>query len=272
MQTNFEFEFTDRHFTDISSLVTKKTGIELPLHKKNLVYARLVRRLRELKLTSFDSYLDHVKTNLNTELEPLVNAITTNVTSFFREPHHFDHLLTTALPDLQEKFGAIKLWCAAASTGEEPYTLAITAKEYKGAKPLQLSIIASDLDSAALAKGQKGQYTIDPDTLKKHPLLKQFSDETSTPNLRQMNSSLQSMLRFQQINLMDPTWPISGPVHVVFCRNCVIYFSKDTQRKLFARIAELMPSGGYLYLGHSESLLNVSTAFNNVSRTVYQKI
>lgn len=272
MAIDLEFDFTNKHFDVISTLVTQKTGIELPVHKKSLVYARLVRRLRLLNLKNFDDYITQLQNNLTHELQPLVNAITTNVTSFYREPHHFEHLLKVALPNLQQKFGALNLWCAASSTGEEPYTLAITAKQYKGVKPLQIKITASDLDSSALTKAQEGRYNLDARTLTQFPLLTRHSNTTDTPNIRQINHDIQNMVHFQRINLMDGHWPLSSPQHLVFCRNCVIYFSKDTQRTLFSRIAELMPQGGYLYLGHSESLLNVSQAFVNVARTVYQKI
>jgi chemotaxis protein methyltransferase CheR len=272
-----EFEFTDKHFQEIRKLVLAHTGICLSEIKMDMVYSRLARRLRQLRLDSFTTYLDLLDQDDNDEMGNFINSITTNLTSFFREPHHFDYLKTTLLPQLMRSNSdskTIRIWSAGCSTGEEPYSLAITVKE---AIPDNLGwdvrILATDLDTNVVATGSDGIYTLErvngllPETLKRW-----FSrGKGARSGFVRASSELRDMIMFKQLNLMGQ-WPVKPGVDVIFCRNVVIYFDKDTQRKLFDRYANILRPDGYLFVGHSETLYKVSERFNLLGKTIYQRV
>jgi chemotaxis protein methyltransferase CheR len=273
-----EFEFTDRDFEFLRGIVTSHTGITLGGHKRQLVYGRLTRRLRQLGLATFTQYCAYVEQHLDAELGELVNAITTNLTSFFRENHHFEHLAEHALPDRMEKNGhnrRLRLWSAGCSTGEEPYSIAMTVAETLGSSlPVwDTRILATDIDSQVLARAANGVYPDERIEGIEPARQRRWFKRGKGPNAGKVKvvEDLQSLIAFRQLNLMDAAWPMRGPFDIIFCRNVVIYFDKPTQKKLFDRYAELLAPDGYLYVGHSESLHGTSERFRLIGRTIYQK-
>ena len=273
-----EFEFTDRDFGFLRDVVMEHSGISLGEQKRQLVYGRLTRRLRQLGLRSFAEYCGHVEQHLEEELGELINAITTNLTSFFRENHHFEHLAANALPDIMARnAGArrLRLWSTACSTGEEPYSMAMIVAETlaSSASAWDARILATDIDSQVLAKAQTGVYT--EDRISDMPPGRQrrwFRRGTGANSSKvKVNEDLQALIAFRQLNLLKD-WPMRGPFDIIFCRNVVIYFDKDTQRQLFDRYADILVPDGYLYVGHSESLHRISERFKLIGKTVYQRI
>ncbi|VAX03918.1 Chemotaxis protein methyltransferase CheR [hydrothermal vent metagenome] len=270
-----EFVFTDGDFEFIRQLVAEKTGIVLNDAKRNLVYSRLSRRLRQLGQEHFSDYCNLLKAGDDGELVNFTNAITTNLTSFFRENHHFDYLRDTLLPELmQDKADRrLRCWSAGCSTGEEPYSIAMVLRETLPEKGWDVRLLATDLDSDVVAKAQCGIYTqervngISPKRLRRWFL----RGKADNDGMVQVRPPLRELIAFRQLNLMQE-WPISGPLDFIFCRNVVIYFDKPTQKVLFDRYAELLPVGGHLFIGHSESLFKVSDRFKLIGKTIYRKV
>lgn len=272
-----EFSFTDADFDALRRLVREITGIALTDAKRELVYGRLSRRLRQLGLDSFSDYcaLLHSPGGRD-EVGPFANAITTNLTSFFRENHHFDYLRDHFLKVRAAAAGAsrrIRIWCAASSTGEEPFSIAMTvAQAIPDWQHWDIRILATDLDTDVLAHCEAGVYREERLAgLPRQQVERHFIREQGArgPAFR-IRPELARMVSFRQLNLMHPL-PMRGPLDVIFCRNVIIYFDKDTQRDLFARMAPLQRSGGLLFLGHSESLFKVSDAWELLGRTVYRR-
>ncbi len=264
-----EFTFNDADFERVRKLIYQHAGISLSPVKKDMVYSRLARRLRALNKQSFTEYLDALERGGADEWERFVNSLTTNLTSFFREPHHFpifaDHLrrLGTRRP--------IRVWCSAASTGEEPYSIAITIAETFGLDASHVSIVASDLDTNVLATAQKGVYPIDrveklsPERLRKFFLRGTGSQE----GYAAVRPELKRMIEFKRVNLLDASYPVKSPLDIIFCRNVMIYFDKPTQYKILARFAPMMQDDGLLFAGHSESFLHAADLFKSQGKTVY---
>jgi len=271
-----EFEFTEEIFDKIRQLVKLHTGIVLADGKQDMVYGRLTRRLRALDLPNFDSYLSMIEQDDEEELIQLVNAITTNLTAFFREEHHFGYLKSTILPSLLEKNAAtrrIRIWSAGCSTGEEPYSIAMTVREFFSEHPgWDVKIIATDLDSNVVAKAEAGVYDkarVEGVSLEyKQRWMKRGRGEHSEQV--KMKKELQELITFKQLNLLHE-WPIKGPIDIIFCRNVVIYFDKDTQRTLFGRYADVLADDGHLFIGHSENMFNVCDRFESLGHTIYQR-
>jgi len=270
-----EFEFRQSDFDQIKNQIFDLTGISLTDAKKDMVYSRLSRRIRDLGLTNFKQYCDLIAKDDSPELVNFINAITTNLTSFFRENHHFKFLVDNALPDIMRRnkeTRRIRIWSAGCSTGEEPYSLAITLKEALPRKhSWDIKILATDLDTEVLAKAQKGVYDLDRiNGLAEAQQKKWFSCGTgSQAGLVKISDEIKSLISFRQLNLMAE-WPMKGPFDIIFCRNVVIYFDKPTQKVLFKRYADLLAEDRYLFVGHSESLLKVSTKFELIGNTIYQ--
>jgi chemotaxis protein methyltransferase CheR len=270
-----EFELTDVEFKRLRELVHERTGIALSEGKREMLYGRLARRLRKLNLTSFGNYCDLVEQDASGELQELTNAITTNLTSFFREHHHFETLAGEALPQVEAARSGtrrIRLWSAGCSTGEEPYSLAIVVREMLAHLPeWDIKLLATDIDSKVVATAAEGVYAADrfvgPQTER---LGNWFAPVAARPGFNAASPELKSLITFKQLNLLDP-WPMKGPFDVIFCRNVVIYFDKATQRTLFDRMAELQQPGGWLFIGHSESLLNVTRRYKLAGRTIYRR-
>lgn len=271
-----EFPMSETDFRFIRSIAKQRTGIELGDHKREMIYSRIVRRIRALKLEDFASYCDYLEANPEAELTNFINAITTNLTSFFREKHHFDYLLETVIPEIKKKNQAskrIRIWSAGCSTGEEPYSIAMTLHKALGNEQWDAKILATDLDTNVVAHGRRGIYSRDrveglPDSIIQENFHRVQNGHEQSYELK---DKLKSYITFNHLNLLGP-WPMKNQFDVIFCRNVVIYFSKETQRTLFDRYANTLIDNGCLFIGHSESLHGVSKRFESLGKTMYRKI
>ncbi|MEA3405973.1 MAG: protein-glutamate O-methyltransferase [Pseudomonadota bacterium] len=269
-----EFDFTDQDFARVQKIVYDFAGIDLNESKKNLVYNRLSKRIRFLDKSSFKDYLNYVSEQGEAEFVHLINAITTNLTFFFRENHHFEYLAETVIPQLiksNQSSKKIRIWSAGCSTGEEPYSLAIVLKECVP-EGWDARVLATDLDTTVVQTGMAGVYKSDrlkgvTEQRKKRWFLKGTG---SMDGWIKVKPELQKIIDFGQINLMND-WPIKDTMDVIFCRNVVIYFDKPTQSKLFDRYANLLTDDGHLFIGHSESLYKVCDRFELLGKTIYKK-
>lgn len=262
-----------KNFQQISELAYQHSGIVLIDRKQDMIYGRLARRLRKLGIANFDLYLQQLDENWEAEGTSFLNAITTNKTAFFRENHHFEHLAKTIIPNLKIKYKTskrIRVWSAAASTGEEPYSIAMVFKEAFPGKAWDIKILATDIDSDVLAKAQAGVYTNERVEGIEAARLRKWFKKYDAEHY-QANDSLKSILQFKQLNLLEP-WPIRGQFDVVFCRNVIIYFDLKTQKTLFQNIHQHMVDDACLYIGHSETLLNVSEQFKSYGLTIYKRL
>lgn len=264
-----EFEFTARDFERVRTLIYKRAGIALAESKQEMVYSRLARRLRATGIASFVTYLDQLEQGVDTEeWEAFTNALTTNLTSFFREAHHFP-ILAEHLKKVKEP---IEIWCSAASTGEEPYSIAMTACEAFNTLTPPVRIIATDIDTNVLNTGANGVYSIDrldkmtPERAKRFFLRGKGERE----GMVRVRPELRQMISFKQVNLLADNWGVSGQFDVIFCRNVMIYFDKPTQGKILDRFAPMMKPDGLLFAGHSENFLYVCDAFKLRGKTVYE--
>lgn len=270
-----EFAFSDGEFRFLSQLVNKRTGIVLAEHKRDMVYGRLARRLRALNLKSFAEYCELVQSpEGESEMGNLVNAITTNLTSFFRESHHFDHLRDQVIKPLVASNPSpkrLRLWSSAASSGMEPYSMAMTVKAaIPNLAGWDARILATDIDTNMLATGAKGEYALDQ--YENIPSAYRNDVEVlKKDNRMRMGQELKDLIAFKQLNLLEQ-WPMKGPFDAIFCRNVVIYFDKPTQQVLFNRMAEMLKPNGWLYIGHSENLFKVCDRFELTGRTIYRRI
>ncbi|MDR3375914.1 MAG: protein-glutamate O-methyltransferase [Ancalomicrobiaceae bacterium] len=271
--SGLEFPFREKEFRFIAELMHETTGIKLNPSKMNMVYARLVRRLRELQLPSFAAYCRLLREpEGEEEMSQLINALTTNLTRFFREPHHFDHIRQVVVPALMARVNRsrrLRIWSAGCSSGEEPYSIAmVLAEQMRELDRWDARILATDLDSTMLATGSAGLYPfsaladIGPARLARH-----FA---KSGNHLLVNDQLRQLISFKQLNLVNP-WPMKGPFDAIFCRNVMIYFDQPTKAGLIARFTELLAPGGWLYVGHSESLLEPGSGLVSAGRTVYRK-
>jgi chemotaxis protein methyltransferase CheR len=275
---NAEFEFADQDFQRIRRIINDIAGISLADGKRELVYSRLSRRLRHLGLRRFDEYCHLLETggNDNAELGEFVNALTTNLTSFFRESHHFEFLAAELLPALIRERGTgnrrIRVWSAGCSTGEEPYTIAMVLRETLPKVGWDVKILATDLDSNVLATAERGVYEASRVKDLPEARLRRWFQKGQGAQAGQVRvaQELRELITFRRLNLMDD-WPMRGPFDIVFCRNVVIYFDKPTQRVLFERFADLLVDQGHLFVGHSESLFKVTERFVPLGKTIYQR-
>ena len=268
-------KFSHEDFNSLRQLVNTHTGISLSEKKSELVYGRISRRLRSLGLTCFGEYCELLKNNPGDEIEHFSNAITTNLTAFFREKHHFDYLAQQVVPLLLERYSKtrrLRIWSAGCSTGEEAYSLAITLREaIPDLDKKDIRILATDLDSNVVQTAAMGVYKekliegIDAERRRRW-----FQRGTGThASMVRIVPALQNIITFRQLNLMDE-WPMKGLFDVIFCRNVVIYFDKETQRVLFDRFANSMHPESHLFIGHSETLSNISGRFQLINKTVYR--
>jgi chemotaxis protein methyltransferase CheR len=269
-----DYQLSDSEFEEIRRLVREHTGIALADSKRELVYSRLVRRLRRLKLDTFREYIQVLERGEAAELEEFSNAITTNLTAFFRESHHFEFLRDTVFPAVEKRNAAtrrLRIWSAGCSTGEEPYSLAITVQEAMNRfRGWDVRILATDLDSQVVATATAGEYREDrfekmPDARRERWFKQQRAGHFTA------SAELKSLITFKQLNLMHQ-WPFKGPFDIVFCRNVVIYFDKPTQRALFDRMATMQRPGDCLCIGHSESLFKVTDRYELVGKTIYRRL
>jgi chemotaxis protein methyltransferase CheR len=272
-------ELTDAHFDKISALVKRKCGINLHQGKKQLVKARLNKRLRSLNLRSFGEYLDLLEHDRSgNELVTMLDSISTNLTSFFREGAHFEFLKQEALPEVLSKTGQrrLRLWSAGCSSGEEPYTLAITLREaLPASSSWDVRILATDLSTVVLQRAAQGLYDAERIKTVSPALVRTYFDQVkmkdATRATYQVKESIRRMITFARLNLME-SWPMKGPFDIIFCRNVMIYFEKPVQEVLVNRYYNLLGPGGYLFLGHSESLTGTKHPFKYVKPTVYRRM
>ncbi len=268
-ETVKEFDFTTRDFERVRSLIYQRAGIALADSKQEMVYSRLARRLRATGIASFSRYLDDLESGaLGREWESFTNALTTNLTSFFREAHHFP-LLAEHVKKCKEP---ITVWCSASSTGEEPYSIAMTLCEAFGSLNPPAHIIATDIDTNVLATAAAGVYTLDrldklsPERAKRF-FLRGKGEQDGMVRVR---PELRQMVTYKHLNLLADGWPVAGQFDVIFCRNVMIYFDKATQRRILARFVPLMKPDGLLFAGHSENFLYVSESLKLRGKTVYE--
>ncbi len=269
----------DSDFQFLRKFVHEHCGISLGEHKRQLVQSRLIRRLRALGLKQFSGYCELLRRDPHGELGELASVISTNVTSFFREVHHYDLLAADLLPRwLEQKrrdSGRLRIWSAGCSTGEEPYALAMVlaeAIEKHDASDLDARILATDLSPQALETARRGVYPLDrlggvSDEHRRRWMLRGSGEYEG---LAKVHPRLRELVTIQPLNLLHD-WPMKGPFDAIFCRNVVIYFDQPTKQRLIRRFAQLLPVGGYLFLGHSESLHGINDDFELIGRTVYRK-
>jgi len=269
-----EFHFTADDFERVRKLIYQHAGISLAPVKKDMVYSRLARRLRANNYTTFAQYLTHLERNDEAEWETFINSLTTNLTSFFREAHHFE-ILTKHLQKIGTTHGKpIRIWCSAASTGEEPYTLAMTACEAFDTLTPPVSIVASDIDTNVLATASKGVYSAERVEKLATERLRRFffKGKGSHAGFVRVRPELQKLLTFTRVNLLDAHWPnVPGPIDIMFCRNVMIYFDKPTQYQILKKFSPLLREDGLLFAGHSESFMHAVDLFRPLGRTVYER-
>ena len=267
-----DFTFTARDFERVRQLIHAQAGIALSESKRDMVYSRLGRRLRALNLDSFKTYLDQLEASGSSdEWQAFTNALTTNLTSFFREAHHFEIL--KEFMRAKGRHTAVKIWCSAASTGEEPYSLAITACEAYDTLMPPVKILATDIDTNVLETATAGIY---PDER-----IEKLSEAMKRRYFRRGSGSfagrvrvideLRELITFRALNLLDARYPMKGPFDALFCRNVMIYFDKPTQRSILSRMAPLLSSDGLFFAGHSESFFHATDIVTSIGRTVYRR-
>lgn len=265
-----DLELTDADFRRIRELIHQRAGIVLAEHKREMVYSRLAKRLRHYGLTRFGDYLARLERRPDAkEWEAFTNALTTNLTAFFREAHHFPQLAK----HIQACSGAVRVWCAAASTGEEPYSIAITLTETLGARAADARVLATDIDTEALAKARAGIYPLEQVHKMDEARIKRFFQRGtgSQAGLARVRPELRNMVEFEVLNLLAPGWTIKGPFDAIFCRNTMIYFDKPTQARILERFAPLLKPDGLLFAGHSENFSYISQAFRLRGQTIYTR-
>ena len=268
-----EFNFTVENFNFLRQMSNAHSGIQVPDERFDMFYSRLVKRVRKLGLNNFSEYCDYLVNNHADEFTNFINAITTNLTSFFREKHHFDYLRDVVIPDLLIRNAAtkqIRIWSAGCSTGEEPYSLAMTLLENVPAN-WDIRILATDLDTQVLQFAADGVYPEDRVAELPIEILKRWfmKGKFSSENVR-VKTELQAIIQFKYLNLMEE-WPMKTPFDVIFCRNVLIYFNRETKSRLAKRYAQLLVSKSWLFIGHSESLNHLTSEFELVATTSYMK-
>lgn len=259
---------SDTHFRRISQLIYQRAGIVLADHKREMVYNRLVRRLRMLGIDDFGRYLALLESDSNSpEWQAFINSLTTNLTAFFREAHHFPILAEHA----KRRSGNFNVWCAAASTGEEPYSIALTLAETLGSGPGKFQVHATDIDTQVLEKALAGVYRQEElRTLSPQQLQKFFFRGTGPhAGMVRVRPDLANMVSYAQLNLLANEWAVPGPFDAIFCRNVMIYFDKETQEKILRRFVPMLKPGGILFAGHSENFSQISKEFYLRGQTVY---
>ncbi len=267
-----EFSFTSRDLHRVSAFIRERAGIALSPRKENMVYGRLSRRLRACSKDSFRAYLDMLEADPRSpEWEAFTNALTTNLTAFFRESHHFPILREHLVAGTGRRPAVI--WCAAASSGEEPYSIAITACEAFDSLAPPVQVIASDIDTGVLAIGDRGVYPVEHMRGIGPRLLRRYFLKGTGPRagFARVRPELRALVRFCRINLRDEHWPIDGALEAIFCRNVLIYFDRATQLAVLARFAPCLGPHGLLFAGHAESLAYAPHLFRPLGRTVYSR-
>lgn len=269
-----EYSITAEEFQRFHTLIYNESGISLGEQKRSLLASRLSKRLRDLDLQTFSEYYNKVTEDQSREeFTRLLDLISTNKTDFFREPKHFDFLRERIIPEL-ERTKRIRIWSSACSSGEEPYTIAMTLFDtVQNPDQWDFKILASDLSTRVLAKAAAGTYDeervrdVSPDVIRRHFL----RGRGESAGLLKVKAHLADMIQFRRLNLMDDRFPIKNPLDLIFCRNVMIYFDRPTQETLVNKFHHYLKPGGYLFIGHSESLQWVTHPFKSLAPTIYQK-
>lgn len=267
-----EFEYTERDFARLRALVFKLTHIHLSDDKKQLTYSRFTKRLRTLKLKNFKEYIDLVESGDPEEVNHFIVGITTNFTSFFREPHHFAYL--TELAKRPNPARKLRVWSAGCSSGEEPYSIAMTLLDaIPDIHNWDVKILATDINTEVLATAANGIYPVEKlNNIPETTLRKWFiRGRKEKANQVQLSPRVKELISFKQLNLFDE-WPMRGPFDIIFCRNVIIYFQRDVQMKLFRKFAQMQRPGQSLIVGHSENLMGVTDKYKLIGKTIYHRI
>ncbi len=264
-----QFTLSEADFNRVRDLAYRLAGISLGPHKRDMVYSRLVRRLRALNLGSFRVYLDVVDQG-GAEVQPFLNALTTNLTYFFREEHHFP-VFVRHVQERASRGSVVRAWCSASSTGEEPYSMAISLIEGLDTFTPPVKILATDIDTDVLKRAQAGVYTLDgvsrlPTTTLRRCFLRGTGQQDGYVRVR---PEVQQLITFRQLNLLSDTWDVEHPLDAIFCRNVMIYFDKPTQREVVEGFVRILAPDGLLFMGHAESLQHVADLVKPLGQTVY---
>jgi len=263
-----EFEMSARDFDRVCALIRRRAGIALNSSKRTMVYSRLARRLRATGKASFEEYLDWLERSGGGEWQDFINALTTNLTSFFREAHHFP-VLEEHLRKLRGR-DRINIWCCAASTGEEPYTIAISAMEAFASMDPPVRIIATDIDTSVLETARAGTYRDETVARLSPEVVRKYFVRGAGAGYVKVRPELLNMVTFRPLNLLDAQWPLRTGFDAIFCRNVMIYFDKETQFSILRRFAPLLNPDGLLFVGHSENFSQARDTFHLLGKTVYQ--
>jgi len=280
LQATFNATLTDKEFNQLSDFISSQSGIKMPPVKRIMLQSRLQKRLRHLQITSFKDYIEYLfsQEGQKQELIHMLDVVSTNKTDFFREPVHFEFLREHALPEYQEKFPAsrkMKIWSAGCSSGEEPYTIAITMEEWKSDNPtFDYGIVGTDISTDILKKAVQAIYkeekvSVIPQILKKKYLLR--SKDRSNPTVR-IVGSLRKKIAYYRLNFMDNSYNLSETFDVIFCRNVLIYFTRETQEQVLSKLCQKLHPGGYLFIGHSESIMSMTLPLKQIRPTIFQRI
>jgi chemotaxis protein methyltransferase CheR len=272
-----EFAFSKGDFDFLAALACQRAGISLSDSKRNLVYGRLSRRLRALGLASFGEYRQHLEGGDGSEIERFINSISTNHTKFFREAHHFTHLRTSVAETFAQQgqkraVRRLRVWSAGCSTGEEPYSIALVLRrEIADMARQDVKILATDIDTDVLAKASRGEYSADALDNIPDPFCRYFKPtEAGDGATIKVAQDVRSLITFRPLNLVE-AWPMKGPFDAIFCRNVMIYFDAKTKSNLIDRFIRLIKPAGFLYIGHSESLLGSHPGLRLMGRTIYRR-
>jgi chemotaxis protein methyltransferase CheR len=268
----------ERDFKRLADFIYSECGIKLPSAKKTMLEARLHKRLRVLGMDSYSRYCEYLFTpkGMEAELICLIDTVTTNTTEFFREPKHFEILTGMVLPEFLKRRGIstpLRLWSAGCSSGEEPYTLAMVLSEYgQQVAGFRFGILATDISTQVLARAMKGIYTDDrlrstPYEYKKRYMLR---GKNACSGLIRFSAEIRNKIQFQRLNFMEE-FSFEKPMHVVFCRNVIIYFDRKTQENLLGRFCQCLEPGGHLFIGHSESITGMDLPLTPIAPTVYRR-
>jgi chemotaxis protein methyltransferase CheR len=269
-------QLDQEQFLFFRDIVYRESGIKMNEAKTALLQSRIMRRMRILNLNSYDAYMKYLQNNYDDEITNFINAMTTNKTDFFREGQHFEYLKSVVFPEFESAGKKeIRIWSAGCSTGEEPYTIAMTVHDYfRDRKNINLKILATDIDTQVLTKAYEGIYKADVLAELKADYLKEYFFRGTGANAGsfKVKPFLHDMITFRRLNLLDGQFPMKNRINIIFCRNVIIYFDKETQKRLFEKMYNVLADDGYLFIGHSENLSNVNPNFRHLGRTIYRKV
>jgi len=280
LNTAYKEKMTDGDFVRLSSFVNEELGIKMPYSKKLMLQGRLQKRLNDLKIRTFKEYIEYVfdGNDSDDEMIKMIDLITTNKTDFFREASHFDYMTRTILPELSSISRGrknVRIWSAGCSSGEEPYTIAIVLKEFVQKNPdVDYEILGTDISMRILQKAVRAVY--DEDRIAQIPweLKRKYFLKSKDPNDKAVRliPELRVKVSFQRLNFMDPVYTIDKTFDIIFCRNVLIYFSRETQEQVITKLAAKLRPDGYFFLGHSESITNMAVPLQQIKPTIYRKI